>query len=83
VFLGPNFKKSLEVKYMNRNPFELFRKECPEVAARFNALVEAQKALEGLDVKTKQLINIAILTANRNVKGVQMHAMMAKKEGAS
>ncbi|MBI5679544.1 MAG: carboxymuconolactone decarboxylase family protein [Methanobacterium sp.] len=68
---------------MNQNPFELFQKECPEVAARFNDLVEAQKALEGLDAKTKQLINIAIQTANRNVKGVQMHAMMAKNEGAT
>jgi AhpD family alkylhydroperoxidase len=36
-----------------------------------------------LDAKSKQLINIAILTANRNPIGVQMHAMMAKKEGAT
>ena len=53
------------------------------MAARFNDLVEAQKALRGLDSKTKQLINIAIQTANRNARGVQMHAMMAKKEGAT
>jgi AhpD family alkylhydroperoxidase len=68
---------------MNENPYELFQKECPDVAARFNDLVEAQKALRGLDSKTKQLINIAIQTANRNARGVQMHAMMAKKEGAT
>ena len=68
---------------MNQNPFELFERECPEVAARFNDLVEAQKALRGLDSKTKQLINIAIQTANRNPTGVQMHAMMAKNEGAT
>ena len=68
---------------MNQNPYEIFQKECPEVAERFNDLIEAQKALKGLDAKTKQLINIAIQTANRNVKGVQMHAMMAKNEGAS
>lgn len=68
---------------MNQNPYELFQKECPELAARFNDLIEAQKSLEGLDAKTKQLINIAIQTANRNQRGVQMHAMMAKKEGAS
>ena len=68
---------------MNENPYELFQKECPDVAARFNDLVEAQKALRGLDSKTKQLINIAIKTANRNARGVQMHAMMAKKEGAT
>ncbi len=68
---------------MNQNPYEIFQKECPEVAARFNDLIEAQKSLQGLDAKTKQLINIAIQTANRNVKGVQMHAMMAKNEGAA
>ena len=68
---------------MTQNPYEIFIEECPEVAARFDDLIEAQKALKGLDTKTKQLINIAIQTANRNAKGVQMHAMMAKKEGAT
>lgn len=68
---------------MNQNPYELFQNECPEVAACFNNLVEAQKALKGLDAKTKQLINIAIQTATRNIRGVQMHAMMAKNEGAT
>lgn len=68
---------------MTQNPYELFQKECPEVAARFNDLIETQKSLEGLDAKTKQLINIAIQTANRNTRGVQMHAMMAKNEGAT
>jgi AhpD family alkylhydroperoxidase len=68
---------------MSQNPYELFQKECPEVAARFNDLIEAQKALKGLDAKSKQLINIAIQTANRNSRGVQIHAMMAKNEGAT
>ena len=68
---------------MTQNPYEIFLKECPEVAARFDDLIQAQKSLKGLDAKTKQLINIAIQTANRNAKGVQMHAMMAKKEGAT
>ncbi len=68
---------------MSQNPYEIFQKECPEVAARLNDLIEAQKALKGLDSKTKQLINIAIQTANRNLRGVQMHAMMAKNEGAT
>ncbi len=68
---------------MKKNPYELFQKECPELAARFNDLVEAQKALKVFDAKTKQLINIAIQTANRNPRGVQMHAMMAKNEGAA
>jgi AhpD family alkylhydroperoxidase len=71
------------MKSMNQNPYEIFQNECPEVAARFNDLIEAQKGLKGLDPKSKQLINIAIQTANRNPRGVQMHAMMAKTEGAA
>jgi len=67
---------------MNKNPYEVFQKECPDLAARFNDLVEAQRSLKGLDSKTKQLINIAIQTASRNPMGVKMHAMMAKKESA-
>jgi AhpD family alkylhydroperoxidase len=68
---------------MNQNPYELFQKECPEIAEHFNDLIEAQKALKGLNAKSKQLINIAIQTANRNPRGVQMHAIMAKNEGAT
>lgn len=68
---------------MTQSPYEIFIEECPDVAERFNDLIKAQQSLEGLDLKTKQLINIAIQTANRNVKGVQMHAMMAKNEGAT
>lgn len=72
-----------EMRSMNQNPYEIFLNECPEVAARFNDHIEAQKALKGLDAKSKQLINIAIQTANRNPRGVQMHAMMAKNEDAT
>jgi alkylhydroperoxidase/carboxymuconolactone decarboxylase family protein YurZ len=54
------------MKSMNQNPYEIFQTECPEVAAGFSDLIEAQKALKGLDTKTKQLVNIAIQTANRN-----------------
>jgi len=68
---------------MMQNPYKLFQEECPEVAARFNDLVEAQKSLKGLDAKTKQLINIAIQTANKNARGVEMHAHMAKENGAT
>jgi AhpD family alkylhydroperoxidase len=68
---------------METNPYELFQKEFPEIATRFNELVEAQKSLEGLDSKTKQLINIAIQTANKNPAGVKLHAFMAKNEGAT
>ncbi len=36
---------------MSQNPYEIFQKECPEVAARFNDLIKAQKAFKGLDDK--------------------------------
>ena len=68
---------------MDQNPYEIFQQEFPDIAARFNDLIEAQKSLEGLDSKTKQLINIAIQTANRNPRGVEMHSHMAKIEGAT
>lgn len=68
---------------METNPYELFQKEFPEIAARFNELVEAQKNQEGLDSKTKQLINIAIQTSHKNSTGVKLHAFMAKNEGAT
>lgn len=68
---------------METNPFELFQNEFPEIADRFNELVEAQKNQEGLDAKTKQLINIAIQTAHKNSAGVKLHAFMAKNEGAT
>jgi AhpD family alkylhydroperoxidase len=36
-----------------------------------------------LDAKTKQLINIAIQTANSNPIGVKLHAQMARESGAT
>ena len=68
---------------MDKNPMQVFKEEFPELADRFDQLVQAQKQLEGLDQKTKQLINIAIQTANRNPKGVKFHAIMAKTAGAT
>lgn len=65
------------------DPFEFFQHELPDLAARFDAVVDAQRALPGLDPKTKQLINIAIQTANRNPRGVRFHAMMARQQGAA
>jgi AhpD family alkylhydroperoxidase len=63
--------------------FDLFQKECPELAERFNNLVEVQKSLNGLDAKTKQLITIAIQTATRNAESVRQHAATAKRNGAT
>jgi len=68
---------------MDENPYKIFQEEFPELAARFNDLIEVQRSLQGMDSKTKQLVNIAIQTANRNPKGVEMHSIMAKKVGAS
>ena len=65
------------------NPYDIFEKEAPEIAAKFNELVDAQRANKALDQKTKQLINIAIQTANRNPRGVFFHAQMAKQAGAT
>lgn len=68
---------------MDANPFEVFAKEFPTLAARFDDLVDAQRNLPGLDAKTKQLINIAIQTAIRNSRGVRFHAAMARQAGAT
>ena len=57
-----------------------FRKRVPDIATKLNELVDAQRASKVLDAKTKQLINIAIQTANRNPRGVFFHAQMAKQE---
>jgi AhpD family alkylhydroperoxidase len=68
---------------MEKNPYQIFQEECPDLADSFNKLVEAQRSLEGLDAKTKQLINIAIQTAHSNAMGVKLHAQMARKTGAT
>ncbi len=68
---------------MDQNPFQIFQEEFPELAGSFNDLVDAQRSLKGMDPKTKQLVNIAIQTANRNPLGVKLHAQMAKTQGAS
>jgi AhpD family alkylhydroperoxidase len=68
---------------MSQNPFDLFEREFPELSSRYNDLVDAQRSLKGLDPKTRQLINIAIQTANRNPRGVKFHSSMAKQEGAT
>jgi len=65
------------------DPYQVFETEVPELAAAFDGLVQAQIARPGLDPKTKQLVNIAIQTANRNARGVLWHAMMAKQQGAT
>jgi AhpD family alkylhydroperoxidase len=63
--------------------FELFHREFPALAERFDALVDAQIEVDGLDRKTKQLITIAIQTANGTVHGLSWHAAMAVRQGAT
>ncbi len=65
------------------DPYQVFETELPELAERFDAIVQAQIAQPGLDAKTKQLVNIAIQTSNRNPRGVMWHAMMARQQGAT
>jgi alkylhydroperoxidase/carboxymuconolactone decarboxylase family protein YurZ len=67
----------------DKNPYEIFQKECPELAERFNNLVEVQRSLKDLDQKTKQLINIAIQTSTKNPRGVKFHAITAYQVGAT
>nr|WP_243686809.1 carboxymuconolactone decarboxylase family protein [Methanobacterium formicicum] len=55
----------------NKNPFQIFQEEFPDLAGSFNELVDAQRSLPGMDPKTKQLVNIAIQTANRNLSGLR------------
>lgn len=66
-----------------RDSFQLFHDEFPTLAERFDALVDAQIELEGLDAKTKQLINIAIQTAKGNTRALSWHAAMAARQGAT
>lgn len=66
-----------------KEPYEIFHEELPTLAQRFDHMVEAQIQLPGLDAKTKQLVLIAIQTANRNPRGLRWHAAMARKAGAT
>lgn len=74
---------SRKIEKLDKNPFQIFQEEFPDLAGSFNDLVDAQRSLKGMDPKTKQLVNIAIQTANRNPLGVKLHSQMAKSQGAS
>jgi alkylhydroperoxidase/carboxymuconolactone decarboxylase family protein YurZ len=68
---------------MEKNPFQTFVEEFPDISAKFNALVKAQQEHPSMDTKTKQLIVIAIHTVHHNKLGVKLHAQAAKQEGAT
>lgn len=70
-------------KNHNQNPFEVFKKEAPEVAEAFDGLIQSLINTKGLDNKTKQLIYIGIKAALGDPMAIQFHVPMAKKLGAT
>jgi AhpD family alkylhydroperoxidase len=67
----------------DENPYALFLKEAPEVAAAFDGLIKALIARGGLDDKTRQLIYIAMKAAQGDTLAVQFHVPMAMNAGAT
>ena len=67
----------------NKNPFEIFQKEAPEVFNGFNQLVKSLMDTKGLDSKTKQLIYIGMKACQGDETAILFHVPMAKKAGAS
>lgn len=67
----------------NKNPFEVFKAEAPEVFDGFNALIKSLIETKGLDAKTKQLIYIGMKAAQGDETAVFFHVPMAKQAGAS
>ncbi len=65
------------------NPLDVFYKEAPEVATAFDGLIDALKATNGVDGKTKQLIYIALKATNADVTAITFHVAMAKQLGAT
>jgi alkylhydroperoxidase/carboxymuconolactone decarboxylase family protein YurZ len=68
---------------MSENPMTVFQREAPEVADAFNGLITSLVASEGLDLKTKQLIYIAMKAAMGDDTAVKFHVPMAKEAGAT
>lgn len=68
---------------VEKNPFEVFQEEAPEVFSAFNGFIESLIATKGLDHKTKQLIYIAMKAALGDQVAVRFHVPMAKKCGAT
>ncbi|HWB27167.1 MAG TPA: carboxymuconolactone decarboxylase family protein [Chitinophagaceae bacterium] len=66
-----------------QNPLTVFAQEAPGVSAAFNNLVEALRATNGLDEKTKHLLYIGIKAAMGDNTAVYYHVPMAKSLGAT
>ncbi|MGP7815950.1 carboxymuconolactone decarboxylase family protein [Niallia sp. 01092] len=68
---------------MTKNPdYELFKKEFPEQARVFGELFQAVSC-HALDEKTKQLVYLGILTANRYAPAIRVHITKALEAGAT
>ena len=67
----------------NKNPFEVFKQEAPEVFEGFNGLITSLINTKGLDQKTKQLIYIGMKVAQGDDTAVFFHVPMAKQAGAT
>ena len=68
LFIRNDYEMNDRFLFMEKNPYDIFVRECPELASSFDSLVEVQRSMKGLDGKTKQLINIALQTAQHNKK---------------
>ena len=66
-----------------KNFFELFAEEAPEISKTFGELVGNIKATSGLDEKTFELVFIGIRAADCSVNSVAAHTGFAKKAGAT
>jgi alkylhydroperoxidase/carboxymuconolactone decarboxylase family protein YurZ len=69
--------------YSEKNPFEVFKNEAPEVFGAFNGLVQSLINTKGLDQKTKQLIYIGMKACTGDNTAVKFHVPMAKQAGAT
>jgi len=67
----------------NKNPFEVFKNEAPEVFEGFNTLIQSLINAKGLDPKTKQLIYIGMKAAQGDESAVFFHVPLAKNAGAT
>jgi alkylhydroperoxidase/carboxymuconolactone decarboxylase family protein YurZ len=67
----------------NKNPYEVFQHEAPDVFEGFNSLIKSLVNTKGLDQKTKQLIYLGIKVAQGDETAVMFHVPMAKQAGAS
>lgn len=68
---------------MEKNPYQFYQEEAPEIAAAFDGLIQSLAMPEGLDPKTMQLIYIGIKASQGDTGAVCAHIPMAKQFGAS